>query len=78
MISRLTAHTSKVSFLYSLIKQWYIKVSLAVVQFCDVAILLQFFFLAALSHSSLDVGQKRTLCALLTASLQYLFSPVQN
>lgn len=71
------AQTSSVTFLYPLITQWYWNFS-AVVQFCFDAILLQSFLRAASSHSALDFGQDSTISTLLTASRQYLFTPIHD
>lgn len=73
MISFWGAHTSNVSFWYPLITQWY-KNFLGSVPVCWAAFLLQFFSLAALSHSCVDVGQYVTTLTLSTASVQYLLS----
>lgn len=71
------AHTSKVALPYPLITQWYTNFS-GIVQFCFNAFSLQFFLLAALSHSSLEVGHDDTFSTLWTASLQYMFSFIQT
>lgn len=56
-----------------LITQWYWNFSLAFMQFCRAAILLQFFLKAALFHSSFEVRQDSTTVTLSTASWQYIF-----
>lgn len=73
----LGAHTSIVSAPYPSMTQWYTNSS-TVEQFWCAASSLQFFLRAALSLSSLDSGQYLIFVALLTASGQYLFPPLQN
>lgn len=65
------AHTSTNLFLCPLMTQWYLNFSTET-QFWYGAILLQFFLVAALSHSVFVVGQNSTFSTLLTASWQYL------
>lgn len=72
-INRVGAQTSINLFLYASITQWYWNFSTAE-QFCRTAIPLQFLFLAAMSHSNLEIGQDVTVSTLSTASWQYLFS----
>lgn len=59
MINLVGAQTSTVSFLYELMTQWYLNLS-GFVQVCCNAKISQFFFLAARSHSSLEVGHAPT------------------
>lgn len=76
-----TTQTSKNLFLNGLIRQWYSGFFPSTVH-CfpsvSAASLLQFFFRAAMSHSSFDVGHESTSSALLTASLQSSFTLSNN
>lgn len=56
-INFIGAQTSNVSFKYALMRQWYTYCSSWVSSATN---LLQFFFWAALSHSSFEVGQNVT------------------
>lgn len=65
------AQTSTILSLCPFITQWYWNFS-TVEQFWCIAILLQFFFLAAVSHSIFEDGHDTTYSALSTASGQYV------
>lgn len=71
------AHTSIKLFLRPLITQWYLKFW-PDTQFWCCAIILQFFLLAAASHSVFEVGQDVTIFTLSTASWQYIFWLLSN
>lgn len=64
-----SAQTSRVSFLYWFITQWYTKLN-ACVQFCLSACVSQCFLDAARSHFSLEVGHDDTMTMLLMDSAQ--------
>lgn len=73
--------TSNNLFLRALLRQWYSGCFSFIIQFfhsASAASLLQFFLRAAMSHSFFDVGHDSTTSALLTASKQSSFAPLQG